>query len=87
MNSKLDVRFEAAKMAVTIKGIKPENVVNVARDIESYILSGVDLPETYDNNALLKESMALLTRNWGENERRDKERHDKIDENFREIFN
>lgn len=79
MNSKLEVRFEAAKLAVMVEGVNPSNVVDVAKEIEIYILSGVDLPETYDMNAIIKESMSMLNRNFEDNEKRNEERQDKID--------
>lgn len=78
MNSKLEVRFEAAKLAVMVEGVTPGNVVDVAKEIEIYILSDVNLPETYDTNAILKESMAMLNRNFEESEKRNKEIQDKI---------
>lgn len=78
MNSKLEVRFEAAKLAVMVEGVNPGNVVDVAKEIEIYILSDVNLPETYDTNEILKESMAMLNRNFEESEKRNKEIQDKI---------
>lgn len=55
MNSKLDLRIEAVKIAVNVEGVTSENVIETAVKIEEYILGGVELPEFYDTNAQIKE--------------------------------
>ena len=47
-NSKLDVRLEAARLAVSLKDVTVRNVVVAARAIEKYITGDTELPEVYD---------------------------------------
>lgn len=60
MNSKLEIRFEAVKMAAGINGVKAQDVIRVAKRIERYILGDADLPEVYDSNALYKDMLNTL---------------------------
>lgn len=60
MNSKIDLRSEAVRLAVNVEGVTPENVISVAKEIEAYILGDVTLPEAYDpNESLTKMTEAL----------------------------
>lgn len=60
MNSKLDLRLEAARLAAMVDGITPERIVPTAKEIEAYVLGDAELPETYDANELLAKSMSVL---------------------------
>ena len=63
MNSKIDVRIESVRFAVTVEGVTPENVISVAKEIETYILGDATLPELYDPNSYLKQVSELLSHN------------------------
>lgn len=73
MNSKLELRIEAVKLAVNVEGVTSENVIKTAEKIEAYILGDTELPEWIDPQAQLKElSEKFLTKDFG-NEKADKE--------------
>lgn len=73
MNSKLDLRIEAVKIAVNVEGVTPENVIETAKAIEGYILGSVELPDYIDPNAQMKElTEKFHTKDFG-NEKADKE--------------
>lgn len=55
MNSKLELRTEAVKIALNVEGVTPENLIETAEKIETYILGSVELPEYIDPQAQLKE--------------------------------
>lgn len=62
MNSKLDLRLEAARLATMVDDITPKRIVPTAKEIEAYVLGDAELPETYDANELLTKSMAILNK-------------------------
>ena len=53
-NSKLDVRLEAARLAVSLKDVTARNVVVAARAIEKYITGDTELPEVYDPDTYME---------------------------------
>lgn len=57
MNSKLEVRNEAVRLALNIEGVTSENLIEISDKIAKFILGDSGMPETYDNNAYLKELM------------------------------
>ncbi len=59
-NSKIDIRVEAARMAVALKDTTTENVVSVAKEIATFIQGDAELPEHYDSNQTLKEMMKTI---------------------------
>lgn len=61
MNSKFDLRIEAVRLAVNVEGVTPENVISVAKEIETYILGEVTLPEQYDPNDNLKKMSEIIS--------------------------
>ena len=61
MNSKLELRIEAVKLAINVEGVTSENIVGASEAIATFILGDAELPDTHDGNALYKEMMAKLT--------------------------
>lgn len=55
MNSKIELRTEAVRIALNVEGVTFENVIETAEKIETYILGSVELPEYIDPQAQLKE--------------------------------
>lgn len=55
MNSKIELRTEAVRIALNVEGVTFENVIETAEKIETYILGSVELPEHIDPQAQLKE--------------------------------
>lgn len=64
MNSKFELRIEAARLAVNVEGVTPENVISVAKEIETYILGESVLPEQYDANDNLKKMSELISKSF-----------------------
>lgn len=79
MNSKIEARIEAARLAVNVEGVTSENVVKTSEDIYNFILGGAELPDTYDTNANMKELMekAFSHQSENQNEKTDKEAEEK----------
>ena len=48
MNSKIELRIEAVKLAVNVEGVTDKNVIAVSGEIAKYIIGDVALPEVYD---------------------------------------
>lgn len=61
MNSKIEVKIEAVKLAINVEGVTSENIVETSEAIAKFILGDAELPDTHDSNALYKEMMAKLT--------------------------
>jgi hypothetical protein len=60
MNSKIEVRIEALRLAASLKNVDRVNVIHVAREIEEYIMDGIELPDIYDPNTYMKELVDKL---------------------------
>lgn len=60
MNSKIEARIEAVKLAINVEGVTPENIVKTSDAIYGFILGGAELPENHDANADMKELMAKM---------------------------
>lgn len=91
-NSKLEVRAEAVRLAQMTIGTNAFNIVEVAKEIEKYIIDGIELPDVYDPNAHLKEMMDFYktsfqnsqsetSKNWNELLGKMKERYNTNEEN------
>lgn len=61
MNSKIEVKIEAVKLAINVEGVTSKNIVETSEAIAKFILGDAELPDTHDDNALYKEMMAKLT--------------------------
>ncbi len=61
MNSKIEVRIEAVKLAINVEGVTSDNVVETSEALAGFILGDAELPDTYDSNAMMKEMMAKLS--------------------------
>lgn len=60
MNSKIEARIEAAKLAINVEGVTPDNIVSTSEAIYGFILGDAELPENHDANAAMKEFMAKM---------------------------
>ena len=80
MNSKLDLRLESAKLAVMVEGITPDNIISLSKEIEKYVIGDAELPDVYDPNELLKNSMEMLNKRFTEDYEKNKELQAKADE-------
>lgn len=57
MNSKIELRIEAVKLAINVEGVTSENLVTTSDAIAKFILGDAELPDTYDSNSTMKELM------------------------------
>lgn len=60
MNSKIEARIEAVKLAINVEGVTSDNIVSTSEAIYGFILGGAELPENHDANADMKELMAKM---------------------------
>lgn len=58
--SKIGIRLEAMKIAASIKCIRRENVITLAKEIEEYITQGIELPDVTDPNEYMKNLIKAL---------------------------
>jgi len=65
MNSKIEVRAEAVRLAAMVEGATPDNVVELSKKIGDFLLEGVDIPDVYNQNEMMKTfaSMAFNMKN------------------------
>ncbi|MDE5986832.1 MAG: hypothetical protein K2H16_06070 [Prevotella sp.] len=62
MNSKIEARIEAVKLAVNVKGVTDKNVIAVSEEIAKYILGDAELPEMYDTLSAMREMVSKTFR-------------------------
>lgn len=55
MNSKIELRIEAVKLAVNVEGVTPENIIEVSEKIFTFLQGDAILPETFDTNSVMKD--------------------------------
>lgn len=63
MNSKIEARIEAVKLALNVEGVTSENIIEVSGKIADFIVGNSELPDTYDSNGYLKEMVAKMAPN------------------------
>ena len=61
MNSKLELRIEAVRIAVNVDGVTDKNVIAVSEEIAKYILGDAELPEVYDPTELQDKMLKMMS--------------------------
>uniref|UniRef100_A0AAU8AUL7 Uncharacterized protein n=1 Tax=Dulem virus 40 TaxID=3145758 RepID=A0AAU8AUL7_9CAUD len=61
MNSKIEARIEAVKLALNVEGVTSENIIDASTKIAAFIVGNAELPNNVDSNAFMKEMMEKLT--------------------------
>lgn len=61
MNSKIELRIEAVKLASNLEGVTNENVIAVSEEIARYILGDAELPEVYDPTEYQDKILKMMT--------------------------
>lgn len=61
MNSKIEARIEAVKLALNVEGVTAENIIEVSEKIADFIIGNSGLPDIYDSNGYLKDMVAKMT--------------------------
>lgn len=78
-NSKVEVRAEAIRIAQMTMGTTALNIIDVAKQIEAYIIGDANLPELYDPNANIKEMADIWKNAFASSQQ-------KADENWQKIM-
>jgi hypothetical protein len=60
-NSKIEARCEAVRMAACVKDVTSDNLLEMAKKIENYIVGDIELPDIYDPNANFKELVEKIS--------------------------
>lgn len=60
MDSKIEIRFEAAKIAASVSGTTKENFRDVAQNIADFIIGDVEVPEYKDKDDLMYKMISYL---------------------------
>lgn len=76
MNSKIEARIEAVKLALNVEGV----IIEVSEKIADFIIGNSELPDTYDSNGYLKDMVAKMTATSPEIEELRLEREKKLTE-------
>lgn len=63
MNSKIEARIEAVKLALNVEGVTSENIIEVSGEIAEFIIGDSKLPDSNDPNAFMKEIMERMAPN------------------------
>lgn len=60
-NSKIEARCEAVRLAAAIKDVTSDNILEVSKKIEEYIVGELELPDVYDPNSYMKELVEKMS--------------------------
>lgn len=60
MNSKIAVRAEAVRMAMNVQGVSSNNIVAVSTKIADFIIGGSELPDIYNSDNKLIDTLAKV---------------------------
>lgn len=60
MNSKIEARNEAVRLAVNVRGVTKDNLIEVSEKIMKFIIGDAELPEAYDTNAIMREVFSRI---------------------------
>lgn len=61
MNSKIEARIEAVKLALNVEGVTSENLIEVSEKIASFIIGNAELPDKDPSEDMQKRMMDMVT--------------------------
>ena len=61
MNSKIEARIEAVKLALNVEGVTSENIIEVSERIASFIIGNAELPDKDPSEDMQKRMMDMVT--------------------------
>lgn len=61
MNSKIEARIEAVKLALNVEGVTSENIIEVSDKIASFIIGSAELPDRDESADIQKRMMDMVT--------------------------
>lgn len=60
MNSKIDARIEAVKLALNVEGVTAENIIEVSKKIADFVIGSAELPDKDPAEDMQKRMMDML---------------------------
>lgn len=61
MNSKIEARIEAVKLALNVEGVTSENIIEVSEKIATFIIGNAELPDKDPSEDMQKRMMDMVT--------------------------
>lgn len=61
MNSKIEARIEAVKLALNVEGVTAENIIEVGGKIADFIVGNAELPDNDESADFQKQMMDMVT--------------------------
>lgn len=61
MNSKIEARIDAVKLALNVEGVTSENIIEVSERIASFIIGNAELPDKDPSEDMQKRMMDMVT--------------------------
>ncbi len=61
MNSKIEARIDAVKLALNVEGVTSENIIEVSEKIASFIIGEAELPDKDPSEDMQKRMMDMVT--------------------------
>lgn len=60
MNSKIEARIEAVKLALNVEGVTSENIIEVSDKIATFIIGDAELPDKDPSEDMQKRMMDMV---------------------------
>ena len=60
MNSKIEARIDAVKLALNVEGVTSENIIEVSEKIASFIIGEAELPDKDPSDDMQKRMMDMV---------------------------
>jgi len=71
MNSKLELRNEAIRIAASLEGVTSKNLIGTAEKIEKYIMGDATLPDVMDMREMMNTFTDLQKFKFTDNEKQE----------------
>lgn len=60
--NRVDIRLESVKIAIQVHAMHTDNLVDIAKKVEEYIVGDAEIPEYVDPNEYIKEAISVMTK-------------------------
>lgn len=64
ISNKMDLRHMAVSLALNVEGVTNENIIAVAKEVESYILGDSKLPEVGQQDETMSKVAEMLAKSY-----------------------
>lgn len=61
MNSKIEARIEAVKLALNVEGVTAENIIDVSEKIADFVIGNSELPDKDESVDFQKRMMDMMS--------------------------